>query len=97
MKLRFTPRAVENLAEIADYIHERNPAAAIRVRGAIYESLQNLILFPHVGRRQKAEGVRRFVTHKYSYLVYYIVDEAAEEIVILNIKHPARRRDHEDA
>jgi hypothetical protein len=25
MKLRFTPRAVENLAQIADYIHERNP------------------------------------------------------------------------
>ena len=96
MKLRFTPRAVENLAEIADYIHERNPAAALRVRAAIYESLQNLILFPHIGRRQKAEGVRRFVTYKYSYLVYYTVDDAVEEIVILNIKHPARRREHED-
>lgn len=97
MKLRFTRRAVENLAEIAGYIHERNPAAALRVRAAIYESLQNLILFPHVGRRQKAEGVRRFVTHKYNYLVYYTVDEEAEGIIILNIKHPARRRDHEDA
>ena len=97
MKVRFTPRALEKLAEIADYIHERNPAAALRVRAAIYESLQNLILFPHIGRRQKAEGVRRFVTYKYSYLVYYSVDDAAEEIVILNIKHPARRREHEDA
>lgn len=97
MRLRFTPRAIENLAEIADYIHERNPAAALRVRAAIYESLQNLILFPHVGRRQKAEGVRKFVTRKYSYLVYYTVDEAAAEIVILNIRHPARRREHEDA
>ena len=60
-------------------------------------SLQNLILFPHVGRKQKAEGVRRFVTHKYAYLVYYTVNEAAEEIAILNVKHPARRREHEDA
>jgi plasmid stabilization system protein ParE len=28
MKLRFTPRATQDLAAIADYIHERNPAAA---------------------------------------------------------------------
>ncbi len=69
MKLRFTPRATANLFEIADYLHARNPAAARRVRSAIYDSLQNLILFPHVGRRQKGEGVRKFVTRKYAYLV----------------------------
>jgi|SRR5215216_3383219 len=97
MKLRFTPRAVANLVEIADYIRERNPEAARRVRAAIYESLQNLILFPHIGRQQKTAGIRRIVTAKYRYLVYYTVDEAAEEIVILNVKHPARRREHEDA
>lgn len=96
MKLRFTPRAIANLVEITDYIHDRNPAAAQRVRSAIYESLQNLILFPRVGQRQKTPGVRKLVTRKYPYLVYYTVDEAAGEIVILNVKHPARRREHED-
>jgi len=53
MKLRFTPRATEELAAIADYIRARNPEAAQRVRAAIYDSLQNLILFPFVGRKQK--------------------------------------------
>jgi plasmid stabilization system protein ParE len=96
MKLRFTPRAVANLIEIADYIHVHNPAAALRVRAAIYDSLQSLILFPHAGRKQKVEGVRKFVTPRYAYLVYYTVDEPAEEIVILSVKHPARRREHED-
>jgi plasmid stabilization system protein ParE len=28
MKLRFTPRAAENLAYIADYLHAHNPSAA---------------------------------------------------------------------
>lgn len=79
MKLRFTPRATANIVEIADYIHVRNPAAAAHVRAAIYESLQNLILFPHAGRRQRTEGVRKIVTRRYSYLIYYTVDEAAEE------------------
>jgi toxin ParE1/3/4 len=97
MKLRFTPRATADLAEIADYIHAHNPEAAQRVRAAIYEGLEDLILFPHVGRQQKVEGVRKFVTRKYAYLVYYTVDEEAEEIVILNVKHPARRREHDDA
>jgi addiction module RelE/StbE family toxin len=94
MKLRFTPRATADLIEIADYIHAQSPAAARRVRAAIYDSLENLLLFPHVGRRQKVEGVRKLVTRKFAYLVYYTVDDAAEEIVILNVKHPAQRREH---
>jgi plasmid stabilization system protein ParE len=39
MKLRFTPRAAQDLASIAAYIRERNPPAALRVRAAILESL----------------------------------------------------------
>jgi plasmid stabilization system protein ParE len=76
---------------------ERNPAASERVRAAIYESLQDLILFPHVGHPQQTPGVRRFITRKFAYLVYYTVDDAAEEIIVLNVKHPAQRREHEDA
>jgi toxin ParE1/3/4 len=67
MKLRFTLRATENIIGITDYIRAHNPAAAQRVRSAIYESLQDLILFPHVGRLQQTEGVRKFVTRKYAY------------------------------
>ena len=97
MKLRFTPRAAQDLGDIADYIRARNQTAARRVRAAILESLQNLVLFPHVGRPQTVEGVRKLVTRKYPYLVYYTVDEANAEIVILTIQHPAREREHEDA
>ena len=97
MKLRFTPRAAQDIAAIADYIRARNPGAAQRVRAAILHSLQNLVSFQHVGRAQAVAGVRKLVTRKYPYLVYYTVDEAAEEIVILTIQHPAREREHEDA
>ena len=97
MKLRFTPRALENISAIADYLRSRSPAAAQRVRAAIYESLQDLILFPRVGRLQQTEGVRKFVTPRYAYLIYYAVDDAAEEIIVLSVKHSAQKRDHEDA
>ena len=97
MKLRFTPRAAQDLAGIADFIRARNPAAALRVRATILNSLQNLVLFPEVGRRQTVKGVRKFVTRKYPYLVYYTVDQDTEEIIILAIQHPAREREHSDA
>ena len=97
MKLRFTPRAVQDLADIAAYIHEQNPPAALRVRSAILESLQNLVLYPHIGRRQTVEGVRKLVTRRYPYLVYYTIDDVADEIIILTIQHPARDQPHSDA
>ncbi len=97
MKLRFTRRAAEDLTEIADYLHERSPAAARRVRAAIYAGLETLLLFPYVGRPQSVVAVRKLVTPKYAYLVYYTVDESADEIVVLAVKPPARERDYEDA
>ena len=94
MKPRFTPRATRDLAEIAEYLRTRNPSAALAVRAAILRSLRNLTLFPTIGRPQDVEGVRKLVTPKYRYLVYYMIDEGAEEIVILTIPHPSRTREH---
>jgi plasmid stabilization system protein ParE len=93
MKLRFTSRAIRDIAEIADYIRTRNPAAAARVRDSILDSLRTLMLFPNSGRAQALEGVRKLVTRRYRYLVYYVVDTSADEMVILTIQHPARDRD----
>lgn len=36
------------------------------------------------------------LTRRYRYLVYYMVDDSAEEIVVLTIQHPARKRRHSD-
>lgn len=96
MRLRFTPRATRDLAEIAEYIHQHNPNAAQRVRTAILESLQDLVIFPELGRRQTVEGIRKLITRKYPYLVYYRLDRTNEEIVVLAIRHQARRREYED-
>jgi toxin ParE1/3/4 len=96
VKLRYTPRATRDLAEIAEYLRTRNPSAALALRDAILCSLQNLTLFPTMGRSQTVEGVRKLVTPKYRYLVYYMIDDGADDIVILTIQHPARRREYRD-
>ena len=66
------------------------------MRSAIYETLENLLIFPHAGRRQNAEGVRKIVTRKYAYVIYYPVDDAAQDIIVLNVKHAARKQDYTD-
>jgi addiction module RelE/StbE family toxin len=96
VKLRFTPRATRDLVEIAEYLHTRNPSAMLAVRAAVLRSLQNLTVFPAIGRPQNVEGVRKLVTSKYRYLVFYMIDEGVEEIVILTIQHPARSREYRD-
>jgi plasmid stabilization system protein ParE len=87
MKLRLTPRAARDLADIGDYLWDRSPGAALRVRDTILQSLQNLSLFPELGRKQEEEGVRKIVTRQYSYRVYYITDEATDEIIVVAIRH----------
>jgi len=93
MRLRFTARSTQDLAAIADHIGAQNPGAAPRVRASILESLQTLALYPRIGRRQTVSGVRKIVTRRYRYLVYYAIHETAGEVAILAIRHPARARE----
>jgi plasmid stabilization system protein ParE len=71
MRLRLTPLATEELAGIGDCIRSHNPSAGVKVRAAILATLRTLTRFPHAGRRQTVEGVRKIVTRRYPYLVYY--------------------------
>jgi toxin ParE1/3/4 len=96
MRLRFTPRATQDLAEIGDYTRAQNPAAAVRVRRAILETLRILVRFPRAGRSQTVEGVRKIVTRRYAYIIYYSVDDVAQEVIIATIQHPSRARVYRD-
>jgi toxin ParE1/3/4 len=95
MRLRFARRAVEDITAISAYLRGRNPQGAKEVRADILRCLKLLLLFPQIGRELKASKVRRLVTRKYGYMIYYTVAESTEEIMILTIQHPARDRTHQ--
>jgi plasmid stabilization system protein ParE len=90
VKLRFSPRTARDLIEIGDYIRAESPQGALRVRGAILETLALAANFPLMGRHQSIDGVRKLVTRRYRYLVYYTLDDARDELVVLSIRHPKR-------
>jgi len=95
MKLRFTPRATEDRAAIGDYIRSRNPAAAVRVRGGDPRNPAAACAIPSCSA-QTVEGVRKIVTRRYAYIVYYGVDPDSQEIIVNTIQHPAREREYSD-
>lgn len=97
MKVLFTRRAEADLDAIAEYLGSRNPAAARRVRESILSAVRNLAAFPRAGRAQSTPGLRKHVTRRYAYLIYYVVDDNADEVLIVTIQHPARKRDDTNA
>ena len=88
MKLRVTRAAESDLRAISLYIRTENPSAALRVEQAIRDAFAVLRTYPYAGRFQE-DDTRRIATKRYPYLIYYEIDEAAETLSILSIRHAA--------
>jgi addiction module RelE/StbE family toxin len=97
MNIRYTDRAVADLEAIADYLVQRSPQGARKVKVAIERAVEQLERFPGLGTRQTTEGVRKLVVSKYPYLVFYVADISADEVRILTVQHSARQREFKDA
>jgi plasmid stabilization system protein ParE len=90
MTLRFTPRARDDLREILEYIANENPAAADRVRRAIFDTVTLIAARPHLGiRNARAPELRSCLVAKYPYRIHYFVEAA--NVWIIHIRHSARR------
>lgn len=86
MKVIFSPLARERLREIQSYIARDNVAAAARVASTIRSSTEILTEYPEIGRVYQGE-VRRLNVSRYPYAIFYRVDQARSEVIILTIRH----------
>jgi toxin ParE1/3/4 len=89
MRVRFTPRAFSDLEAIRTYIAENNPAAAGRVVALIEQIALRLGDFPESGQRSDELDARVVFSTRYPNRIYYRV--ASGEVLILHIRHAARR------
>jgi toxin ParE1/3/4 len=94
MRLRYTETALIEVNEIFSYISDRNAPAAKRVVARIERTIQNLVDFPEMAQEADEAGVRRMPVAQYPFIVFYTVE--ADEIVILHVRHGARRWPWED-
>lgn len=88
MNLRYTPKALAELADILAYIAERSPQGARNVQARIQAITSLLGQYPYSGQLTSESGLRRIVTPPYPYLIFY--EAMTEEVVIIGVRHAAR-------
>jgi toxin ParE1/3/4 len=94
MRARYTETALAEVNEIFAYISERNPSAAKRVVARVERTVRNLGDYPEMAQEADEDGVRRMPVGRYPFIVFYTVE--ADEVVILHVRHGARRWPWED-
>ena len=86
-RIRWTTDAANQLEGIVKHIQEDNPDAARKTARAILDRIENLEVFPNLGRPgEDVEGTRELVCPPYV-IVYRLKDDVAE---ILYIWHGAQ-------
>ncbi len=85
----FAPRALRDLEAIEAYLTERSPTGARSVLAAIKRAIDDLHDFPRLGTPIDGDGRYRLPIRRYSYSIFYRV--APSEVLILHIRHSARR------
>ena len=89
MSVRYTRRALRQMAEILDYIESQSPQGADNVKRRLHEVIQLLADHPNVGRATNRGDIRRVVVRPYPYVIFYRPEPAG--IVIHGVRHAARR------
>lgn len=89
MRVRFSSRARDELDAIYSYIAEHNPTAAQRVKTRIRAAAEQLGDFPYMARKTDRANVRVRIVNPFPYLIFYTIRN--EEVMILHIRHGARR------
>ena len=87
MTLRYTPRARDDLAEIHEFIAQRNPAAARNVVSLIRKAAESLIQNPEIGRSRRVSGTRELAVVRHPFIIVYRT--AAGEVQVLSVIHTA--------
>ena len=89
MRIRLTPQASADLAQIYQYLFERSPGGATNVLSAIYGALNLLAEHPHAAQQTEHSDIRAATIRRYPYRVFYTV--TVDAIEILHIRHTSRR------
>ena len=89
MSVRYTRRALRQLADILDYIEAQSPQGAEKVKRRLQAVVQLLADHPNIGRATSRADIRRVVVRPYPYVIFYRPESAG--IVIHGVRHAARR------
>ena len=83
MKVRYTPRARDDIRTVLTYV-ERHSA-----QGAMRKTIEVIERFPEAGRLAGEQGTRVLPVGRYPYLAYWRIE--GQEAWLVHVRHTARR------
>lgn len=88
MRLRYTKRALGDLAGIEAYLRQHSPRGAARIGARVRKRIDDLIQFPQQSAQSDSDA-RMLVVTRTPYIVIYRI---TREVEILAIIHSAQHR-----
>jgi toxin ParE1/3/4 len=85
MSIRYSRRALSQLASVSEYLHERNRSAADNVTASIRTTIARLRDMPLLGRATDEPGVHVIIEPEYLYRVFYSVK--GRDVFVIRILH----------
>jgi toxin ParE1/3/4 len=94
VKIRYRSTALAQLDAIFDYIAAHDQQAAQRVMSSIKRSIERLARLPYSARPSEVPGIRELSIPRYPYIVFYAVDDDAQEVLVLRVRHTSQDPEH---
>jgi plasmid stabilization system protein ParE len=85
MRVRYSRRALSQLASVNEYLAERNPAGAANVTASVRRTIARLAEMPFLGKATEVAEVRVIVEPEYLYRVFYVINDG--EVLVLRVLH----------
>ena len=89
MNIRYSRRALSQLASLHEYLQERNPTAAGNVTATIRRTIARLRKLPLLGKPTDEADVHVVIEPEYRYRVFYVVE--GQHVVVIRILHGRQR------
>ena len=89
MRIVWTRKALQHLADIHAYIEQDKPEAARRVADTIRKTVAYLAKHPHLGSPGRKAGTRELVIVDTPHIIPYQVRD--DRLIILSVLHGAQR------
>jgi toxin ParE1/3/4 len=91
MNVRFTKTAADELEQAIEYLIQHAPSVAGDFADTIDAAVAELLENPHSAQLTELAGIRRKYVRRFRYALFYTIDEANRELIILSLRHGARR------
>jgi len=95
LQIRILPEAERQAVELHHWWRKNRPAASVSIYDELQRIYARLIESPNFGmpyKRRGMSGVRRYRLKKTPYHVYYFIDEAVSEVVVMAVWSAMRRQ-----